>query len=188
LSLTITYVSGASTVPIGMYEHSIDFIEVKKSARKSPSGSSGETRNIAFKFTRYHESAVQLKWSNCLWVWFDWGNCTCVRRSDLHCRASFTQARRQDLATGGSKNQKKGPKTRRGAIFLKYCIGCMQQPGAKREMGGHRIQMRGRGRHHWAPRWRRLCLYNFQSSYEWYRRTVLCSPHHHAISLTYARI
>ena len=42
------------------------------------------------------------------------------------------QARRQDLAAGGGKNQKKGPKTRRrgqkpegGATFLKYSIGCM---------------------------------------------------------------
>jgi len=34
------------------------------------------------------------------------------------------QARRQDSATGG-------PKARRGATFLKYCIGCMQQPGGK---------------------------------------------------------
>ena len=98
------------------------------------------------------------------------------------------QTRRQDLAAGAAKKQMEGPKSRGGGTFFKYSIGCMQQPGAKREMGGHRIQMRGRGRHHWAPRWRRLCLYNFQSSYEWYRRTVLCSPHHHAISLTYARI
>jgi len=36
----------------------------------------------------------------------------------------YIQARRQDLATGG-------PKARRGATFLKYCIGCMQQPGGK---------------------------------------------------------
>jgi len=32
---------------------------------------------------------------------------------------------------------------REGATFLKYSIGCMQQPGAKREMRGHRFQMRG---------------------------------------------
>jgi len=53
------------------------------------------------------------------------------------------QARRQDVAAGEAKNQKEGPKTKRGASFLKYCIGCMEQPGSKREMGGHRFQMGG---------------------------------------------
>jgi len=38
------------------------------------------------------------------------------------------QARRQDVAAGGAKNQKEGPKTRRGATFLKYSIGCMKKP------------------------------------------------------------
>jgi len=38
------------------------------------------------------------------------------------------QARRQDVAAGEAKNQKEGPKTRREATFLKYSIGCMQQP------------------------------------------------------------
>jgi len=38
------------------------------------------------------------------------------------------QASRQDIAAVGAKNQKEGPKTRRGATFLKYSIGCMQQP------------------------------------------------------------
>ena len=41
------------------------------------------------------------------------------------------QARRQDLAAGGAKNQKEGPETRREAKFLKYSIGCMQQPGGQ---------------------------------------------------------
>jgi len=55
------------------------------------------------------------------------------------------QARRQDLAAGGQKPKKKGQKPDEGATFLKYSIGCMQQPGgAKREMGGHRFQMGGR--------------------------------------------
>jgi len=39
-----------------------------------------------------------------------------------------------------------GPKTRREGTFLKYSLGCMQQPGVKREMGG---------RAPLAPRWRR---------------------------------
>jgi len=35
-----------------------------------------------------------------------------------------------------AKNQKEGPKTRRGATFLNYCIGCMQQPGGLKPEGG----------------------------------------------------
>jgi len=38
------------------------------------------------------------------------------------------------------------PKTRRGATFFKYNIGCMQQPGGQTWNGGHRFQMEG-----WAP-------------------------------------
>jgi len=41
----------------------------------------------------------------------------------------WLQARRQDLAAGGAKNQMEGQKNRKGATFLKYSIGCMQQPG-----------------------------------------------------------
>ena len=41
----------------------------------------------------------------------------------------WLQARRQDLAAGGAKNQMEGQKNRRGVTFLKYSIGCMQQPG-----------------------------------------------------------
>ena len=52
------------------------------------------------------------------------------------------QARRQDLAVGG--NNQEGPKTRRGATFLKYRIK-IQKPGAKREMGRHRFQKGGPG-------------------------------------------
>jgi len=54
------------------------------------------------------------------------------------------QVRRQDLAAGGAKNQKEGPKTRRGATFLKYSIGCMQKQGGQTRNGGHRFQMGGR--------------------------------------------
>jgi len=39
-----------------------------------------------------------------------------------------TQARRQDLAAGGSKTRKR---SQSGGTFLKYCIGCMQQPGGQ---------------------------------------------------------
>jgi len=42
-------------------------------------------------------------------------------------------------------SQQGGPKTRRGATFKKYCIGCMQQPGSQTWNGGHRFQMGGPG-------------------------------------------
>ena len=51
-------------------------------------------------------------------------------QSTIRC----TQARRQDFAAGG-------PKTTRGATFLKYNIGCMQQPWGQTWNGGHRFQM-----------------------------------------------
>jgi len=43
----------------------------------------------------------------------------------------WLQARRQDLAAGGAKNQMEGQKNKSGASFLKYSIGCMQQPGGQ---------------------------------------------------------
>jgi len=45
-------------------------------------------------------------------------------------RLHVPQARRQNLPAGGAKKQE-GPKTRRGATFLKYNIGCMQQSVGK---------------------------------------------------------
>jgi len=51
--------------------------------------------------------------------------------------AGSYQAHRQDLAAGG-------PKTRRGGTFFKYSIGCMQQSGGKRNMGGTDFKWRGR--------------------------------------------
>ena len=51
----------------------------------------------------------------------------------------MNQARGQDLAAGGTK-------TRRGPKILKYGVGCMEQPGAKREMGGNSLQMGGPGK------------------------------------------
>jgi len=49
----------------------------------------------------------------------------------------YIQTRRQDLAAGG-------PKTRRVATFSKNTIGCVQQPGAKREMGDTDFKWGGR--------------------------------------------
>ena len=56
---------------------------------------------------------------------------------------SHQQARRQDLAARGVKNQKGGPKTRMEATFLKYSIGCMQQPGGQTWNGGKPISNGG---------------------------------------------
>jgi len=38
----------------------------------------------------------------------------------------------------------RGAKNHKGGTFLKYNIGCMQQPGPKHEIGGHRFSMGGR--------------------------------------------
>jgi len=51
-------------------------------------------------------------------------------------KGTFTQARRQDLAAGGGKNQKERPKTRRGAHFKNAVLDACSNQGAKREMGG----------------------------------------------------
>ena len=58
----------------------------------------------------------------------------------------------------GAKNQKEGPKTRRGAKFFKYSIGCMQQSGGQTRNEGAPIS-NGRAGHHWPPRWRRPCCW-----------------------------
>jgi len=72
-------------------------------------------------------------------VFFD-SRVTAVVYDDTHQQ----QARRQDLAAGGTKNQKE-PNTRRGATFLKCSIGCMQQQGGQTRNGEHRFQMGGPG-------------------------------------------
>jgi len=54
-----------------------------------------------------------------------------------------TQGRRQDLAAAGGKNQKEGPKTRRGSHFWNTVLDICSNQGAKRETGGHRLQMGG---------------------------------------------
>jgi len=48
------------------------------------------------------------------------------------------QARRQDLAAGGAKNQKGG------AHFKNTALDVSSNQGAKREMGGHGFQIGGR--------------------------------------------
>ena len=60
----------------------------------------------------------------------------------------LVQARGQDLTAGWAENQKEGPKTRRGGTFLKYSIGCMQQPGDQTWNGGAPISNGGAG-HYW---------------------------------------
>ena len=40
------------------------------------------------------------------------------------------------FSTERAKNQKEGPKTRRGGGIFKYIIGCMQQPGGQTWNGG----------------------------------------------------
>ena len=77
----------------------------------------------------------------------------------------WLQARRQDLAAGRAKNRWRGKKTEGEATFLKYSIGCMQQPGDKREMGEHRFQMGGRAP--LAPSWRRPCLVEHMELSPW---------------------
>jgi len=70
------------------------------------------------------------------------------------------QARRQDVAAGGVKNQKEGPKTRRGATFLKYSIGCMQQPVGQ-TWNGWGTDFKWGGPDTTALHWRRPCLTRF---------------------------
>jgi len=55
-------------------------------------------------------------------------------------REYSSQARRQDVAAGGAKNQKEGGR------FLKYSIACMQQPVGQTWNGGALISNGGAGR------------------------------------------
>jgi len=59
-----------------------------------------------------------------------------VKQKHLLCAI---QARRQDLAAGG------GLKPERGATFLKYCAGCMQQSGGQPWNGGAPLPPAGDG-------------------------------------------
>jgi len=65
---------------------------------------------------------------------------------------------RREETSGGRRAGEPGPspgfssrggQKPRGGTFLKYCIGCMEQPGAKRAMGGTDFNW-GAG-HHWPP-------------------------------------
>jgi len=69
---------------------------------------------------------------------------------------SYRQARRQNLAAGGPKTRR-GQKPEEEATFLKYSIGCMQQPVGQTWNWGAPISNGGDG-HHCPPRWRRPCL------------------------------
>jgi len=64
------------------------------------------------------------------------------RASKFH---HWLQARRQDLAAVDAKNQMEGQKNRRETTFLKYSIGCMQQPGGQTWNGGAPISNGGPG-------------------------------------------
>jgi len=76
------------------------------------------------------------------------------------------QARRQDLAAGGQKPKKKGQKPDEGATFLKYSIGCMQQPGGPNVKWGGTDFKWGAG-HHCPSRWRRPCHVPLQHFDRW---------------------
>ena len=51
---------------------------------------------------------------------------------------NWCQARRQDLAIGGAKNQIEGPKSRRGAHFQNTVLDVCSNRGTRHEMGGTR--------------------------------------------------
>jgi len=53
------------------------------------------------------------------------------------------------FSSRGGQKPEGGAKTQKGATFLKYCIGCMQQPGIKREMGA--TDFKWGAWHHWPP-------------------------------------
>jgi len=75
-------------------------------------------------------------------------------------RCSRSQARRQDLAAGGAKNQKEGPKTRRGGHIFKilyWMYAATRRPTVK--WGG--TYFKWGGRVPLAPRWRRPCPQSF---------------------------
>jgi len=73
------------------------------------------------------------------------------------------QARRQDLAAGGAKNQE-GQKNRRGGTFkiLYWMYAATRGPNVK---WGAQISNRGAG-NHWPSRWRRPCTQTFVTEHE----------------------
>ena len=84
-------------------------------------------------------------------------SCYLSLSSDSRFLESCLQARPQDLAAGGGKNQE-GPKTRRwGHIFkIQYWM-CAATGGPNVKWGGTDFKW-GAG-HHWPPRWRRPWLF-----------------------------
>ena len=78
----------------------------------------------------------------------------------------WLQARRQDLAAGGAKNQMEGQKKqKRGLIFkIQYWMYAATE-GPNVKWRGHRFQMGGRAP--LAPRWRRPCLVEHMELSPW---------------------
>jgi len=60
-------------------------------------------------------------------------------------RMTFSQARRQDLAAEGAKNQEEGSKSRRGARIFKIQYWMYAAIGGQMWNGGHPFQMGGPG-------------------------------------------
>jgi len=56
-----------------------------------------------------------------------------------------TQGRRQDLVAGGANTRRRGQKTEGGSHFWNTVLDICSNQGAKRETGGHRLQMGGPG-------------------------------------------
>jgi len=61
------------------------------------------------------------------------------------------------FSSRGGQKPKRRPKTRKGATFLKYSIGYMQQLGIQTWNGGG-TDFKWAVGHHWPPRWRRPCI------------------------------
>jgi len=72
-------------------------------------------------------------------------------------KQAYEQARRQDLAAGGAKNQKEGPKTRRETHIFKIQYWMYVATKGLNVKWGAPISNTGAG-HHCPPRRRRTCL------------------------------
>jgi len=55
----------------------------------------------------------------------------CLASDVLYVEFALETGPSPGFSSRGAKNQKEGPKTRRGVTFLKYSIGCMQHPGGQ---------------------------------------------------------
>ena len=68
----------------------------------------------------------------------------CLASDVLYVEFALETGPSPGFSSRGAKNQKEGPKTRRGVTFLKYSIGCMQHPGGQTWMGGTDFKWGGR--------------------------------------------